>query len=196
MSLDIHCLPPQVCEVDDTTARAVCRELGHPYGRVAHPWGAFGPGTGAVAVRRIECPAGAASLSSCDYSLGAWDPAIPWTCDSPCWHGNDVSIECFDQPPGARHKGAAAWLGSGLRTVVFSMQFLGPWCSCPPAVPVTGIRLVNGTASSGRLEVQVEGYGWGTVRGAICVPHSSSPFARPLLTVLSGAQPHAGLLAR
>ena len=115
-----HC-KVQVCVsvhgIDDTAASAACRGLGHPYGRVADPSNVFGPGNGAVALSDLKCPPGAASLNSCDYSLGAWEyPGITWRLTVPCLHAQDLSIECFDNPPGALtgflHWHAAGWESS------------------------------------------------------------------------------------
>lgn len=157
-----HC-KVQVCVsvhgIDDTAASAACRGLGHPYGRVADPSNVFRPGNGAVALSDLKCPPGAASLNSCDYSLGAWEnPGITWRLTVPCLHAQDLSIECFDHPPGAL-TGFLHWHAAGWEETHQHALY-----SCPPAEPVTGIRLINGTASSGRLEVQAEGYGWRTVR--------------------------------
>lgn len=171
---------PQVCSgMQNVDARAACRGMGHPYGRIADPPDAFGPGTGAVAINAVSCPAGAASLNSCDYALGAWNPQISETHSAPCGHDQDVSIECYDEPPGAggwcqccaAPRGWCGVLGSPLmpcgllKRAPSACPQLAPACAgrqC--AEPITGIRLANGTASSGRLEVQADSYGWGTVR--------------------------------
>lgn len=188
----LHCLllrptavPPaatilQVCAyMDNVAARAACRGLGHPYGRVSSPWDAFGPGAGAVAISTVTCPAGAPSLNSCDYSLGSWDPTIPWTRAAPCGHGEDMSIECFDQPPGVCIGACAA---AAALNLPHSRHLPSPSLPCLPAAhadPITGIRLANGTANSGRLEVQVASYGWGTVR--VCAQRSSRQQSRAQL---------------
>lgn len=64
--------------------------------------------------------------------------------------------------------------------------------ACSPdasADPINGIRLANGTANSGRLEVRMPSYGWGTVRIGMHCNQASSSFEWEAFTGLSTLLP-------
>lgn len=88
----------QVCyasEFGDSSAHAACRSLGYPYGRMARPYNAYGPGSGPILLNAVQCSEEVAEVASCFYQLGPDE----------CLHVSDVGVECFSEPP----PGAAAW---------------------------------------------------------------------------------------